>query len=96
MPSQRIDPARLSHLTDTERKQLLSVLDEFADVFSETPGLCPLVEHAIPIMENFQPKRLRAYKIPEHYRDEVNRQIQELLRLGFIEPSRLRHLKFLL
>ena len=45
LPSQRIDPARLSHLNTTERKQLLTVIDKFADVFSDTPGLCPLGVH---------------------------------------------------
>jgi len=38
-------------------------------------------------MESFKPKRLRAYKIPENYRDVVNLQIRELLRLGFLGPS---------
>ena len=63
------------------------MLDKFADVFRETPRLCTLVEHTVPVLENFKPKRLRAYKVPENYREEVNHQIQELLRLGFIEPS---------
>jgi hypothetical protein len=62
---------------------------------SDTPGLCPLVQHTIPLTDNFQPKRLRAYKIPENCREEMNRQIQELLRLGFIEPMAVRHLKYL-
>ena len=93
LPSQRINSERLSHLSVAERSELLNVLHKFSDVFRETPGLCTLVEHTIPIMESFKPKRLRAYKIPENYRDEVNRQIQEFLRLEFIEPSR-HHLKF--
>jgi len=38
-------------------------------------------------MESFRAKCLRAYKIPENYRDKVNLHIRELLRLGFIEPS---------
>ena len=32
---------------------------------------------------------MRAYKVPENYRAEVDRQISELLRLKFIEPSTL-------
>jgi len=56
------------HLSVTERSELLSVLDKFSDVFRETPGLCTVVEHTIPIMESFKLKRLRAYKIPENYR----------------------------
>jgi len=37
---------------------------------------------------DFKPKRLRAYKVPERLKPEVDRQIQELLKLGFIRPSK--------
>jgi hypothetical protein len=33
LPSQRIDPERLSHLSVTERNELLFVLDKYSDVF---------------------------------------------------------------
>ena len=56
-------------------------------MFSDTPGLCTAVQHEIPIASDFRPKRLKAYRVPELYKPEVNRQIAELLRLGFIEPS---------
>ena len=87
LPSAKIKPESVSHLSVMEQKELFTVLDKFPDVFRETPGLCPLVEHTIPVSDDFKPKRIRAYRIPENYRAEVNRQIQELLRLGFIEPS---------
>jgi hypothetical protein len=86
LPSQKIDPEKLAYLKPQKRKEVLQVFDKFPDVFRGTPGLCALVEHQIPIADNFKPKRLRVYKILENYRAEVNRQIQELLRLGFIEP----------
>ena len=37
---------------------------------------------------DFKPKRLRAYKVPERLKPEVDRQIQELLSLGLIKPSK--------
>jgi ribosomal protein L21E len=87
LPSQGIDPAKLAHLTETQQRQLYSVIDKFADVFSEKPGFYPKVEHEIKITEDFKPKRLRAYKVPELLKPEVDRQIQELLDLGIIRPS---------
>jgi transposase InsO family protein len=87
LTSQRIKPETVSHLNTAEVKELFELLDKFSDVFREVPGLCPLVEHTIAITDDFKPKRLRAYKVPENYRAEVSHQIQELLRLGFIEPS---------
>ena len=43
-----------------------------------------MVEHEIPVTDDFKPKRLRDYKVPEKLKPEVDRQIQELLKLGFI------------
>ena len=87
LPSQKIKPEVLSHLSSSQKQELLQVLDRFPEVFSDTPGLCTAVQHEIPIASDFRPKRLKAYRVPELYKPEVNRQIAELLRLGFIEPS---------
>ena len=38
-------------------------------------------------MDNFKPKRLHAYRVPEKLKPEVDRQIQEMLRNGIIRPS---------
>ena len=40
------------------------------------------------VNSDFKPKRLRAYKVPERLKPEVDRQIHELLSLGFIRPSK--------
>jgi hypothetical protein len=87
LPSQKIDRATLAHLTSKQQQQLLNVLDQYADCFSETPGLCNAILHEIPTTADFIPKRLCAYRVPEAMKDEVNRQIRELLELGFIKKS---------
>lgn len=87
-PSQRIDPEKLAHLSERQRHELTDMLDQFQDCFSDTLGFCDLVEHEIPITEDFKPKRLRAYKVPERLKADVHRQIQELLSLGLIRPSK--------
>ena len=87
LPSKKITPEKLSHLTPLQRRELLEVLDRYPEVFSEVPGLCSIIEHRIPIRYDFQPKRLKAYKVPEHLKAEVARQIRELEQLGFIEKS---------
>jgi hypothetical protein len=87
LPSQVIDRSMLAHLKTDRQQQLLNLLDEYAACFSETPGLCTLVMHTIPTTPEFVPKRLRAYRVPENLKAEVDRQIAELLRLGFITES---------
>ena len=87
LPSHKIAPEKLVHLSPLQRRELLEVLDRYPEVFSEVPGLCTNIEHRIPIRQDFQPKRLKAYKVPEHLKAEVTRQVQELEQLGFIERS---------
>ena len=87
MPSSIIDRTMLSYLSDSQYRELMSLLDEFHGCFSDTPGLCKAVVHKIPTTDGFVPKRLKGYRIPETLRPEVERQIAELLRLGFIRES---------
>ena len=87
LPSQKIDPAKLAHLSDEQRNELLAILDQYHECFSDQPGFCDLMQHEIHVTENFKPKRLRAYRVPESLKPEVERQIREMLDLGIIEPS---------
>ncbi|HSN23155.1 MAG TPA: transposase family protein, partial [Methylomicrobium sp.] len=75
LPSQMLDPAKLAHLTEGQRNELLGILDEFSDCFRESPGFCPYVEHEIKVDADFKPKRLREYRIPELLKPEVHRQV---------------------
>ena len=72
LPSQRIDLASLNHLTESEQQQLLAVLDKYPDVFRDEPGLYTGVEHSIPLNNDFRPKRMKEYKIPEKIKPEVH------------------------
>ena len=46
------------------------------------------MEHEIPVIEGFKPKRCAAYKIPVHLRAEIEQQIYDLLAMGLIRPSK--------
>ena len=84
MPSQKIDPDKLKHLSVQEKKELLSVIDKYPECFSDKPGLCTMVTHEIHVTSDFNPKRLRAYRVPESLKPEVGKQIQEMLELSLI------------
>ena len=87
LPSQKISPDALAHLSEEKQNQLLSVLDRYPECFSDTPGYTEEAEHAIPLLPDFVPKRMNAYKVPEKLKDEVEMQIQDMLQQGIIEPS---------
>ena len=63
LPSQRIDPQQITHLRPNEQHDLLSVLDKYAECFSDDPGLCTLVQHEINLLPGFTPKRLKVYRV---------------------------------
>ena len=87
LPSQRIGAEKLQHLSEDQRLELRQLLDEFASCFSETPGFCSYVEHCIDVNAEFKPKRLREYRMAEVLKPEIQRQIDELLKNGFIRHS---------
>ena len=90
LPSQRIDPDELAHLEHEQREQDLAVLDKFSSVFSDLPGLCMVVMHEINMSPDFQPRKLHPYRIQDQYKQEVKRQVAEMLARGFIERSASR------
>jgi hypothetical protein len=57
----------------------VTVMDEFSDVFSDTPDFCDAVMHSIPVLSEFKPKRLEP---------EVDKQIDDLFTCGFVKPSK--------
>ena len=68
---------------------MLEVLDRLSECFSDKPGYCDLVQHGIHVTESFKPKRLRAYRVPESLKPEVEKQkIEEMLQLRIIKPSK--------
>jgi hypothetical protein len=88
LPSVRIKEEQLCHLSQSQRNELLKLLDEFSQCFSDKPGFCPYFEHRINVSSNFKPKRLsKEYRIPEILKPEIQRQIDEVLRNGFIRHS---------
>ena len=87
LPSEKIDPQQIAHLSTEQQHRLLAVLDKYHECFSDDPGLCTLVQHEINLLPDFRPKRLKAYRVPERLKPQVSQEIQHLLDLGVIRPS---------
>ena len=84
LPSQKMDSECLTHFDNAQRTELLQVLDHFSECFSNKPGLCELVIHEIKVTPEFKPKQFNAYRVPEIFKGEIDRQIGELLKQSFI------------
>ena len=79
--------AQCQHLSASQRGQLCAVLEKHSNVFSNSPGLCKVGEHSIRVDDTKPIPRRKIYPVPMCYREEVDRQIQELLGADIIEPS---------
>lgn len=69
---------------------ILALLEKHQIVFGEIPPSRPPdrgFEHTIELEEGMHAIITTPYRHPKAYQDEIDREIQELLRLGHISPS---------
>jgi hypothetical protein len=78
-----------SHLSNTQRASVDQLLQEYSLVFLEPKGLPPIrsKEHAITLVEGSGPVNVRPYRYPHHHKDEIEKQVGEMLTTGIIRNS---------
>lgn len=83
------NPASLlceDRLSGTQKTDIARLQKQFADVFSLLPGRTNLIEHQIETPPGVT-VRLRPYRLPEHKRKVVQRELAAMLEMGVIEES---------
>ena len=83
----KIKTLDLSHLSCTQQDELRSVLLRHAEVFSDVPGHCNILEHDIKLEPGFRPNPPTPYRVPHKLQPEVARQMSDLLGQDRIEVS---------
>lgn len=65
------------------------VIDAFPDVFGEPTGLPPRrpCDHCIPLIPGAQPVTVRPYRHKPEHKDEIEKQVMEMLKAGIIQRS---------
>lgn len=78
----------LAHLGSVRRGKLLTILEQYSDLFNEdTPlGCVPNIHHNI-VTTDEGPIRTRQWRLPESARDTIRQECEAMLRDGIIEPS---------
>ena len=73
-------------LTEQQKAELQSLLTEFEDVLQPKPGQTSLAEHHIRT-NDAKPVKLPPYRLPHAYREQVRKELDEMLDSGIIEKS---------
>ena len=66
--------------------ELKALVNEFGHVFSDVPGNTDLISHRIKLTSE-EPVRSKPYPIPYNIRDELKKDIAEMVKLGVIRKS---------
>jgi hypothetical protein len=73
-------------LEERQKGELLKLLKEYGDIFSDVPGKTDIVKHEIHVTSS-EPVRLKAYPTPYHLQSEIDKEIEIMLNNGIIERS---------
>jgi hypothetical protein len=88
---------QLYAVTPTESTPNLSeVPPDIAEILSTFPSVFKVpdesppqrsCDHAIPLVSGASPVNIRAYRYPPSLKDEIDRQVKDMLQKGLIQPS---------
>ena len=81
-----------SHFTKEQQQQMSDILNQFQDFLPDNmpDGLPPKrdINHDIDIEPCSTPPSRPPFRLPKPELDELERQLQELLKLGYMQPSK--------
>ena len=85
-PTDMTDQTLAAELPEDRRQQLTVLLQDFKSVFSDTPGKTDVLSCSIQVTTD-QPFSLSPYRVPEKWKEPLQREIEGLLELGVIRES---------
>ena len=80
---------RLEHLSENQKMDIEPLLVNFADRFYLPGDIMPatnVIKHEIPTINNIR-IRIKQFRHPPILKEEINRQVNEMLEKGIVEPS---------
>lgn len=73
-------------LTQEQKDEVQELVKQNLDVFSSLPGRTKMIQHAITTPEGIRVK-VRPYRVPEAKREDMHKEIENMIKLGVIEES---------
>lgn len=74
------------NLSDQKQCDIRLLVDSYADVMSEIPGLTQTITHDIRLAST-EPVKSKVYPVPVHLHSHFENEVDNLLQLGIIKPS---------
>lgn len=74
---------------DEVQPEIAQLLKQFALVFTKPTALPPerSCDHRIPLIPGAHPVNIRPYRYPPALKDEIEKQVSEMIKMGIIQPS---------
>ena len=76
------------NLDENKKAELMFLLGQYKDVFTDKPGSTNLIEHEIKLTSD-HPVRSNPYVVPFAVRDSLKSDIEEMLSMGVIQRLKL-------
>ena len=73
-------------LTKLQQEEMMDTSVRYTEVFSDIPGKTDMIEHKIELTDN-NPDRSRPYSLPYALRENLKREIEDMLSLRIIRES---------
>ena len=80
-----------NHLNFEEKDQILNLCREYNEIFylpGDILSFTDAIKHTIPLLENSPIVHVKPYRLPIHQRNEVKKQIDQLIIDGIVTPSK--------
>ena len=81
---------RTEHLNKEEEASLRGLCEKYNEIFGlegDKLGYSTKAEHSITLIPGTKPIYVKPYRLPQAHKEEVNRQVQEMVKEGIIRPS---------
>jgi len=75
-----------SDLSESQRQEVVDILEEFQDVFTDVPALTTVGEHSTTLTTD-EPVHSKPYPLPHAMQETVDKELENMLQMGIIEPS---------
>lgn len=84
------DNIKTEHLNEEEKASLMELCEKYNDIFyleGDKLGFADKVKHKIRLIPGAKPVNVKPYRLPQVHKEEVDKQVKEMIEQGIIGPS---------